>query len=323
MKLFRSINLKRIKRALKSRSLIGSILFATSLWGYTSLNHEYTPFVRIPLRVILPDNKAIENPLPKNISVKVRGSGWQLFYLMFFNSNKGCTVDLTDRDISTDEFIISRTDFMKGIQNIVDAEPIDVVPETMKLVIGQLVTRKVPVNPIITITPRDGFVAMNEFKITPDSIEITGNETTVKNIRYWNTEKINVEGVYKPTTVTLALSDTLSTIIKKSLNNVHVTFDVQQEADITIYDVPVRIRGGILPKNHIIKPDKIKVLVTGGVKQIAEISQYNIESFIDYTEIINDTSGIIIPKVEINRSFNKFYTLPKYLYHYRVVKSVN
>lgn len=323
MKLFSAFNLRRLKRVLKSKSLIGSVLFATSLWGYTSLNHEYTPFVKIPLKVILPRNKAIENPLPKNISVKVRGSGWQLFYLMFFNSTKECNVDLTDRDISTDEFIITRADFMKGIQNIVDVEPIDVVPETTKLVIGQLVTRKVPVNPIVSITPRDGFVAMNDFKISPDSIEITGNETTVKNIRYWNTEKISIEGVYKPTTVNLALSDTLSTIIKKSINSVHISFDVQQEADITIYDVPVRIRGGILPKNHILKPDKIKVLVTGGVKQIADISLYNIESFIDYTEVINDTSGIIRPKVEINHSFNKFYALPQYLYHYRVVKSLN
>jgi len=301
---------------------LGSILFATSLWGYTSLNHEYTPFVKVPLSVLLPADKAIENPLPENISIKVKGTGWQLFYLIFFNRTKECTVDLSDKAISDNEYIITRTDILKGIQNIVDVEPIDVLPESVKLIIGQLVTRKVPVNPIIAITPRDGFVAMANYKLKPDSIEITGNETTVRNIRFWNTRPTNIDGVYKHTAMSLALSDTLSTIIKLSRSSVNIYFDVQQEADITIYDIPIRIRGGSLPKNHKLKPEKISVIVQGGINQIAEISKYDIDSYIDYNELINDTTGIIKPKIEINEKVNNFYPHPRYIYHYRIVKTL-
>ncbi len=322
IKYIKSYNFKRLKRIIKSRSFLGSILFAASLWGYTSLNHEYTPFVKIPLDIILPKDKAIENPLPQNISIKVKGSGWQLFYLIFFNSTKECIVDLSDNDISEDEYTVTRADILKGIQNIVDVETIDVLPESMKLVIGQLVTRKVPVNPIISISPRAGFVAMTDFKISPDSIEITGNETTVRNIKFWNTETIIIEGVYKPTSMSLALSDTLSTIIKKSRTTINISFDVQQEADITIFDVPVQIRGGSLPKNHKLKPSRINVVVQGGVNQIAAISKYNIESFVDYNELINDSTGIVTPKVEINQSVSKYHLSPQYIYHYRIIKTI-
>ncbi|MFH1050629.1 MAG: CdaR family protein [bacterium] len=311
-----------MKKIVKSKSFLGSILFAASLWGYTSLNHEYTPLVKVPLSVLLPSDKAVENPLPGNISIKVKGTGWQLFYLIYFNSTKECIVDLSDQEIPVEEYIITRMDILKGIQNIVDVEPIDVLPESMKLIIGQLVTRKVPVNPIISITPREGFVAMSNFKISPDSIEITGNETTIRNIRFWNTNVSNVEGVYKPTTLALPLSDTLSTIIKISRATVNIYFDVQQEADITIYDVPIHIRGGSLPKNHKLKPDKINVIVQGGINQISEISKYDIESYIDYSELISDTTGIVKPKIEINQAVNKFYALPTYIYHYRIVKTL-
>jgi len=317
----KSLNFKRLKKIVKSKSFLGSFLFAASLWGYTSLNHEYTPFVKVPLSVVLASDKAIENPLPSNISIKVKGSGWQLFYLIFFNSTKECIVDLSDKDIPADEYIITRVDILKGIQNIVDAEPIDVLPESMKLTIGQLVTIKVPVNPIISITPRDGFVAMTNFKLYPDSVEITGNEKTVRNIKYWNTEKINIEGVFKPTSMALDLSDTLNTIIRKSRKQVNIFFDVQQEADVTIYDIPIRVKGGTLPKNHVIKPDKIKVIVHGGINQIADISKNDIASYIDYNELLNDTTGILYPKIEINRNVNKYNSLPQYIYHFRIVKT--
>jgi len=322
-KYFNSVNYKRFKRLIKSKAFIGSILFAASLWGYTSLNHEYTPFVKVPLSVKLPTDKARENPLPETIAIKVKGGGWQLFYLIFFNSAANCVIDLSNKDIPEDEYIVSRTDILKGIQNIVDVEPIDVLPESMKIKMGRMSTYKVPVNPIISVKPRDGFIAMSDIRVSPDSIEITGNDKIVRNIKSWNTEKMDIENIFEPAVIPLPLSDSLKGIVKLSQANVNLSIDVQQTADITLYDIPVRIRGGSLPKNHKIIPKKIDITVHGGVEQIAEISKQDVISYIEYEELVNDSTGVIKPTIVVNKDVNKYYAYPKFIYHLKKLRTLN
>ncbi|MFC2130897.1 CdaR family protein [Bacteroidota bacterium] len=308
---------------IKSKAFIGSILFAASLWGYTSLNHEYTPFVKVPLSVKLPADKARESPLPETIALKVKGGGWQLFYLIFFNSAAKCVIDLSNKDIPEDEYIVSRSDILKGIQNIVDVEPIDVLPESMKLKMGRKSTYKVPVNPIISIKPREGFVAMSDIRVSPDSIEITGNDKIVRNIKLWNTKKMDIENIFQPTVIPLQLSDSLKSIVKLSQPNVNLSIDIQQTADITIYDIPVRIRGGSLPKNHKIIPEKIDVTIHGGVEQIAGISKQDIISYIEYEELLKDSTGVIKPTIVVNEDVSKYYAYPKFIYHLKQMRTLN
>jgi YbbR domain-containing protein len=313
---------RRIKRLIKSKAFVGSLLFAVALWIYTSLNSEYTPFVKVPLSVILPSDKAIESNLPSSISLKVRGGGWQLFYLIFFNSTKQCVVDLSDKTINEKEYIITRMDFLKGIENIVDVEPIDVLPESVKLILGRMVTKKVPVNPILSIKPKDGFIAMADFKISPDSIKVTGNEKNLQKLKYWNTKKVYIDNIFRSETIPVPLSDSLSSILKLSHNYVNVSIEVQQSADKTIYDIPVTVKGGALPKNSRIFPQIVSVVIHGGVEQIASISKYDIDSYVEYKDIISDSTGILKPKIEIPDKVSNYFVHPRYIYHYKNIKSL-
>jgi YbbR domain-containing protein len=319
---FRSGRFRKVKRLIRSKSFLGSILFASALWGYTSLNHDYTTFVIVPLTVKLPADKAIENLLPDNISLKVKGGGWQLFYLEFFNSSKQCFIDLSDKSMPDYQYIISRSDILKSIQNIVDVESIDVLPETIGLQIGKIGRYKVPVNPIVNIKPRDGFIAMNEIKVSPDSIEITGNDIIVKNIKFWNTKKTEITDLCQNTTVPIELSDSLKTIVKISQNVVQISVKLQQAADITIYDIPIRIKGGSLPKNHRLVPTTIKVTVHGGVDMLSNLTPDDFISYIDYKDLIEDSTGIIKPKIQVSDSISKYFIRPRFIYHYKELKEI-
>jgi YbbR domain-containing protein len=315
-----SMRFRRVKRLLTSKSFLGSFLFAASLWAYTSLSHEYTPFVKVPLSVKLPATKAIENPLPETISIKVKGGGWQLFYLIFFNTAKKCIVDISDKEILEDEYIVTRTDILKGIQNVVDVEPIDVLPESMKLKLGKVSTYFVPVSVAINVTPKEGFVALSELKIKPDSIGITGNEKVVKDIRFWATKKIDILNINHTQTISVELSDSLISIVKLSRKTVDVTVDIDLEADITIHDIPITIRGGTLPKNHKINPNKISVVVYGGIERLSTLNSKNISAYINYDDIMNDSTGVIIPTLNKIDGIAGFHITPKYIYHTKQVK---
>lgn len=322
-KYIKTINFQQLKKQAKSKAFLGSLIFAVSLWGYSSLNYDYKPLIKVPLTIKVPTNKAIEKGLQQEVSIKVKGSGWQLFNLIFFNTSAKCVIDLTSKDLSGNEYIITRTDVLKGLENIVDVEPIDVQPESMKLIIGKMRTYKVPVNAVLSISPRPGFIAMSNVKIQPDSILITGNEKLIKNITRWNTKVFVANNLYKTTTFDVPLADSLKGFVTLSQPKVKIKINLQQSADITIYDLKLHIKGGSLPKGHKIMPNRISVVIHGGIDQIANISKSDIYSYVNYKDIMNDSTGIIIPEIKIDEKINKSYIHPQYIYHFKNIRSLN
>jgi len=318
--LIKSIKFHKFKRLIKSKSFWGAFLSALALWSYTSLNEVYTPMINVPLIINVPKDKALDTIPPETVTVKVKGTGWQLFYLNFFNTAKRCIVNLTQNMIVGNAFIINRFDLIKGLENIVDVETMDVTPEAIILKLGDIETVEVPVNVIMSIKPRDGFVLSSKISVKPKTVKISGNIKKIKDIKFWNTQPIEIENFYKPTTLKVPLSDSLSTIVKLSVKEVEVKLDIQQKADLAFYDIPIKIRGGNISNNHIIKPKYLSVIVKGGVEDLANLSFQDIEAYIDYTDIKNDTTGIIIPKVEPLDIFGEVIINPHFVYHYRIIK---
>jgi len=318
--LIKRVEFKKIKSLFKSRSFWGALLFAFSLWSYISLNDIYTPLINVPLTLIVPEDKALDTIPPETVSLIVKGTGWQLFYLYFFNTTKRCVVRLNQNMIVSNAFIVNRTDLMKGIENLIDVEIIGVSPESIVLKLGDIKTIKVPVNLVMTIKPRQGFTLSDKITVKPDSIEISGNKKNISGIKYWNTQHIEIDNLYKNTSMLVPLSDSLSTIVKLSHKNVEITLKVQQKADFTFYDIPIKIRGGSISSKHILLPKYLSVIVRGGVEDLANLSYKDIEAYVDYSDIINDSTGIIIPKVEPLGISAEVLINPSYIYHYRIIE---
>lgn len=310
---------EKIKQVLTSKSLIGAFIFAIALWGYTQLNGSFVTLVEVPFEVNLPKNRAVENELPGSVSVEARGTGWNLFTLIFFNSSAQCYVDLSKSQVTDSVHILSRTDLMKSVDYFVNVEPIDVLPEQIPLKIGNISTIRIPVIPDIEILPRSGFAHVGEIKVIPDSIEISGNEKILRRIKSWKTSPIKFEDTQKPFTAQVNLKDTLGTIIELSEKKVEVSIDIQQLAEIIFPDVKIRIRGGSASKKHKIQPEYLVVTLQGGIGQLTDLSPEEISASIGYNQMLNDTTGIIRPKIQIPEGIRLLRTDPPYIYHTKMV----
>ncbi|MBI5325481.1 MAG: hypothetical protein HZB41_09480 [Ignavibacteriae bacterium] len=317
----RIFNLKKIRKVLLSKAFLGSFFFAFALWVYTALNNEYKTFVDVPFKILLPKNIAIETALPEKISVKVKGKGWDIFYLNFFSTSANCTVNLIEKDIGEGNFQITRNDIIKGVESFSNVEPIDVLPEILEITTGTIERKKIPVRVNIIVHPRDGFVQVSGFSSYPDSIIITGNSRVLRNLDYWETNQTVFSDVYKMQTVPVTLKDTLKNILTLSQNSVNVKFNIEQMAELVVNDINIRIHGiENLPKSQLITPERINVTVRGGVEQLAEFNPSQISSYIEYRDILNDSIGIIIPKVGIsNNKFRIVSINPLYIYHKKII----
>lgn len=303
------------KRWFQSKSFWGSLLFAIALWGYTSLNSEYQTFVEIPLRIKLPENRALENTPPKNVYVDVKGTGWNLFYLIFLNTSKVCNIDLSRETILDSIYRINKVDLQKSLQYLKNVSPINVLPENIQLITGKISEYEVYIVPKITIIPREGFTIVGKIELEPEKVKIKGNEKIVSQINRWETENVWFENVNSQLLTSVNLIDTLSGVVSINPQKVLVKANIQQIGEITIDDLPINIVNGSLPEGHFIEPQFISVTLQGGIDLVAELTNYDIFASVEFDKIINDTLGIIKPTINLPPNVSILKIDPPYITH--------
>ncbi|MCX6154029.1 MAG: CdaR family protein [Candidatus Kapabacteria bacterium] len=310
---------KAIRKRLFSKSFFFSILFALALWVYTNLNNIYTTYIPIPLKIKIPNDRAIEDLPPEFISIEIRGSGWNLFNYMFLNSSVACIVDLSRTNISTDDYLISRKEILKNVQSLLNVEALDVMPEAIGVKTGKIELVRVPVEANIKIVPREGFALVGKVNLKPDSVNIRGNSKVVKNIKKWRTNYFEITNIQKPIQVQIGLIDSISNIIDLDVEKVELTCDIQQIAELKLFDIPVKIRGGSLPNGHRLAPQILSINIRGGINEIANLSPDKIYAYIDYTDIIHDSTGVLKPLIYSPNNIRILNTEPLLIYHYKQI----
>ncbi len=292
-------------------SLMTSFLLAVGLWVYVSMNSQYTTVVDLPLFVTLPENRAIETPIPQAIRAQVRGVGWQLFNLNFSFPPR-CVVTVNDEMLGPEQttFKLTRKLLEQGMQLPDQVEPLGLVPDSLVFQVGRVSRKRVPVYPVLAITLRKGFITTGVPHVEPDSVDILGNRNILDRIKYWKTKPITLANLYKPVSITASLSDSLANITQLSRSVVSVYVDVQQIAEMTFDNVPVELLSA--PGNHniLIQPSSVSLTVRGGINQISVLNQNDIKVYVDYSEVVQNTTGILIPRVSLPPDINVLNLAP-------------
>lgn len=281
-------------------SLLMSFLLAIGLWVYVSMNSQYTTIVDLPLFVNLPENRAIETPIPQTIRAQVRGAGWQLFNLNFSFPPR-CVVTISEEMLQRDQttFKLTRKVLEQGIQLPAKVEPLGFIPDTLAFLVGTVSRKRVPIYPVLDITLQKGFINTGIPHVEPDSVDIMGNRNILEHVNFWKTEPITLEDLYKPASITARLSDSLGNIVQLSRSVVSVYLDVQQIAEMTFNNVPVELLSAPANNNILLQPSTISLTVRGGINQISILNQNDIKVYVDYADIVQNTTGILIPRVTL------------------------
>jgi hypothetical protein len=302
-----------IKKIVLTKSFLGSIVFALALWIYVSMNSGYTTKVNIPLKVLIANNAAIEKQVPSSITVVVKGTGWNIISLIFFNPTAICQVDLTHLNIDS-SYSINKSDMFKGLMNLTNLQAAEVYPEKIDISLTKVNEISVPIIPFVTIIPREGFIIVGKLKTEPDQVTVRGFEKVLKNINLWYTQSANVKDAFSDVRLRLNLQDTMRNMVKLSINEVRVSAQIEQSASITVNDVEVKLKGGSLMQNYILQPDYIKVTVEGGIDDISELTPDMIKASVDALDVARDSTGLVQPVISVPENIKIISMQPRFLY---------
>lgn len=280
------------------KSIVGAIVFAMTLWVYTTLNNEYVTFVKVPLKVIMPNNRAIENPIPQDLDIEVKGKGWDIFNLLFFNTSKEISLDLSKQRIEKNDIEVGRQQILKSVRYIGNLETIDALPDNVEIRTGISGEYFVEVEPNVKIIPTQGFTLVEGPNVEPERIRIKGNNKIVSSIKSWKTEYTIIKDVANKFRVKIPLQDTLESIVAKSRHSVYIFGKLEQIAERTFKDVPYTLING-KAESYDIMPKRFDVTVRGGITAVSQVELSDIELILDANEVYNTNSSTVLIKSKV------------------------
>lgn len=256
------------------------LVLAILLWFYVITENEYQYIMNIPIRLVnVRNGKVIINEHPRTAKVLLLGRGKSLLSLML-EGNIELVLNLHHVSNWT------HTKLRNENVNIPRHSQVDVVqivePDSIEIILGNLVKKGVPVRPQIRVQPYQGYTKVGDYKLEPDSVWIQGAEIFLEQVDFIDTEPYEVEGVKTQ------LSDFVPLIPPKQKKITMLTKRVQFHANIQklmekrITGIPVKVRNVPPEIKVIVIPSHLSLTLEGGVEQLANITEKDITAYIDY-----------------------------------------
>ncbi len=224
---------------------IGAVLLAFLLWVHVATNQTYEHIFEIPFSFTnVPDGLLLTSKTPEHISIKVRGTGKQLFGLM--TDDMVYHYDLADYKAGAQVVEMSSAeviDILSGSYEEVEL----LMPKRVQVRLERSVSRDLPVIAEVEVSPADGYVIMGELKVAPATIKVSGPESVMKKLNHLETEPQSIGGVVESFVAELALQIPDSLHLSVADSSVKVSIQVEprdeQQFDGITVNPPERFNG--------------------------------------------------------------------------------
>jgi len=287
--------------------LFGALGLALLLWIFVVSQDEYTLILDLPIEARnLNVQKAHKEEVPPNASVRLRGTGRDLFKSFLLKNFGGFKLVLDLEGISREyEFVLNEY-FEKFPQKVVlplnyNLSFVEVVyPNRIKISLDDYSSKSVPIISNLHIKPAPGFIMVGDQIIKPEKIDIAGPKKELALINHIETINDTISGLTSFYSGKIK-TKSLGRLIKYSTSSVEISLDIQDISERIIVDVPVIIVN--IPKKIRVfpSPQTVSLTVIGGINQISNLNPNDIKVIVDF----NDWSHLkqfYEPKVSIPKN---------------------
>lgn len=276
------------------------IILATTLsgilvWASVNLSSQYQTTITAPVVVeSLPRGKAVRTPLPKSVQLRFSGEGWKLAALLL-GPEQRCVLDLNS--VTSYQKAITLTDVSERLTFPSGVLPLGMKPESLYVALDWNAQKQVPVVFDGSLSYREGYGQVGTSTILPESVTIAGARTVLQTIESWPTMRRTLENVRSRIDIMIPLSDTIPYWVTVTPGVVRVTLDVQPFAEKLVASIPVEAHS--VPRNCevILIPQKIDLVVRGGIDQLSNLKLTDFHASVDYATILTDSSGLMDPQI--------------------------
>jgi hypothetical protein len=174
------------------------VLVSTGFWIVRSLSEQYVTDVLYPVRYInYPENKVLIGEMPQRLQLRIQARGFNIMKSKLNLNLLPLRFDvnsLSMNSLGTDTFYIL-TETVKDLlsEELDQVKIIDITPDTLFFRFTDILTRKVPIRPVLSMHPRffqKQYMQNGDILVFPDSTEISGPGNVVRNLASIPTEAL-------------------------------------------------------------------------------------------------------------------------------------
>ena len=269
---------------------LGPLALAIILWIFVVSENEYTMIMDLPIEARnLSEQKAHKEEVPKIASVRLRGTGRNLFKSYILKKYSGFKLVLDLEGISNEyEFVLNEY-FQKYPQKIVLSSNYNVsfmevvYPNRIKINLDEYKVKDVPIISNLNISPAPGHTQVGRIILNPPIIQIAGPKEELALINHVQTLYDTIVGISSQFSGNIDLISH-GRHIDYSKENIQIKIDVQEISERIIVDIPVRV----INKRDMIRvfpsPQTVSLTVVGGINRIAKLLPEEIGVIINFDE---------------------------------------
>lgn len=289
--------------------IIISIIFSIFVWGTISLSGDFYSSVVVSLKIIdLPDGYTVGTKLPSKVLLKLKGEGWRLLSL---NIGKDVTYDISVKKGSGEKELKLIDHLGDNRWILSDLEVIDIVPVKINCLIEKKVRKKLTVSADLDLDFKAGYGLATPIIIEPDSVTVIGPGSVLNNLQSVKTNEVRLSSLDRRTIKNISFSELPGSGFNTKF--VSITFDVQRIVDKQFNDINIDILDVPPDRDVVLLPNKIGCSVRGGIDILGKLDTKEFKSFVYYKDIVFDTLGTIVPRMELPANTSLIYIKPEHV----------
>ncbi len=272
--------------------LVFVIAYVIAIGGWLTVNLDRDFNLNLTLDLttgIIADDLALAAPIPQSVDVSIFGEGWKL--LNIYNSPPTIPINLENQQVDLADQVRS---VISGYQNLIVTR---VQPSMINVSIEPKITKKVPVALYAEIQYGRQFNIIGSPRVRPDSVYVTGARSIVSEIDSWPTVVLRRDNVRETIRHELELESPPG-ILTLNTNQVNLEIRVTEftEGELRL---PLRIRGLPRGREVVFNPSVISIRYDVPIDEYQSSQDIPpFAAFVDYTNLLNDQTGLVTPSVE-------------------------
>jgi len=259
------------------------LFIAFLVWFFVKIEDNYRYSFKIPLRVTnLESNRIIGNSIPKRIKITSWGKGRYLFLLML---RKDIFYNLDVSKVKKSANIVLDKDQIKLLREI-EIEVLNIVaPETVKVVIKNLITRKVPIIPEVDVQTYPGYTIIDEIELNPDSVDIMGPDSEINSILSIHTENKKYKNIKRDLEKKIQLVPPKRKNVRLLTDEVNLFVDIQKLMEKPLSEIPVSVTNQPPNLKVTVIPSTLSLILEGGTDLLLNVTKQDVKAYIDYKKV--------------------------------------
>lgn len=288
-----------------SKTFISFLVASFLIWLLITFSKEYTTVITYAvIYKNIPQNKLLQEAPINKIDITVKASGFKILRSNFRNKKIQLEASNLQRKEHSKFYFLTKNQVMKiQKQLLFGVELKEIEQDTIYLNLGLLTSKKVALKPNLDINYHIGYDLLNEIKISPDSIVISGPEAQVEKTNYLDLSELKLDDVksdFSEEVTILKLNNNfkisdLKTIISGSVDKFT---EGKLQVSFTTKNLPKDI-------NLTILSEKVEIVFVVALSNFSKISEASFKVECDYLISEKNNLGYLIPKVILAPDFIK------------------